>query len=1077
MENLHSGRTSAVARFYQGLTHQVHSFIILALPAMLVFCFTNQVSAETAAETTFPKTSSKAIENIDITGKVVDQEGEPLIGVNILVEGSGTGTSTDFDGNFILNDVDENATLKISYIGYQTMTVEVDGQTELTITMVEDAQTLDEVVVVGYGTQKKANLTGSVDQVSAEVLENRPLVDVSTAVQGVIPNLNITSQNGQPGSSANFNIRGYTSINGGSPLILVDGVEMDPNMINVSDIESVTVLKDAGAAAIYGARAAFGVVLIETKSGEAGKTRVTFNENFSFSKPTILPEVIDNSYDQAVAINKAMFNNNGTYTFNEERLAGIKAYYEDPQSNPEFETVNGVFNWYGYNDWEELLLKDFAPTQKHSMSISGGSERTKFYTSIGYSKTEGLHKQQPDGYEKFNINLSVQDQTFSWLETRAKVGFDNNKTNRLHTYKAGEESTNSLVFSSPLELPIRYPGDDPAYKGRYFENPGSTQLLGGRDNNRVNHVLLNTGVTATANEYLSFVGDFSYNIYRNSRSLYSKRVPYLKGDFTTSFGESNNDYLDLRAYNSNYYSLNLYTQYERTFFDGLFTKGLIGFNQELDDNDWYSSRRYNMINPEQPAINLATGDQLVNGNQNQWALRGVFARLNLIWEDKYLFEFNGRYDGSSRFPKDTRYGFFPSFSVGWRLSQEDFFAGINNLSNLKLRASYGSLGNQTIKFNNRQLYYPYIPSMGSGRTTNFLFGDVADLLINPPGLVSPSLTWETSTTLNFGVDLGLFKDRLEANFDWYNRTTSDMLIRVSFPHVLGANAPAQNGAELETKGWELTLNWRENLRSEFQWSIRAVLSDNIAKITKYENKTGALGDYYEGQTLGEIWGYETQGIFQNEEEVGQAADQSEIGSEWKPGDIRYKDLNGDGKINSGDYTVDDPGDRKIIGNSLPRLSFGLGSDMSYQSFFLNVFFQGVGKRDYWPGVDAFWPFPTQWYQVQKHFVTDTWSEDNRDAYFSRPLARQTKNRERQTRYLQDASYIRLKNLTLGYNLPPELISRLGMEKFSIYLSGQNLWEYSNIGKPLDPEINLGSNSARLGYPYQRTYSVGLNVTF
>lgn len=993
------------------------------------------------------------------------------------MEGSGTGTSTDFDGKFTLKDVDENARLKVSYIGFHTMTVEVDGQSELTITMAEDAQTLDEVIVVGYGTQKKANLTGSVDQVSAEVLENRPLIDVSTAVQGVIPNLNISSTNGEPGASANFNIRGYTSINGGSPLILVDGVEMNPNMINVSDIESVTVLKDAGAAAIYGARAAFGVVLINTKSGKAGETKVTFNENFSFSKPTILPDVVGNSFDQAIAINQAMFNNNGTYTFSDEKLAGIKAYYENPNSNPEWNVNNGVFQWYGYNDWSDILLKDYAPTQKHSLSVSGGSDRTKFYTSVGYSKQQGLHKQSPDSYDKFNVNLSVQDQTFSWLQTRAKIGFDNNQTDRLHTYKSDETSINELVFSSPLNPPVQYPGDDPAYVGRYFNNPGATQLLGGRDKFRLNHVLLNTGVTASINDFFSIVSDFSYNIYRNNRSEYSKRIGYLKSDFTTEYGETNNDFLDLRNSNSNYYSFNIYSQYERTFIDDLYTKGMIGFNQEQNESEWYGSRRYSLINPDQPAINLATGDQLVDGNQTQWALRGAFARLNFIWADKYLFEFNGRYDGSLRFPEATRYGFFPSFSVGWRLSQESFLSGINNLSNLKLRASYGSLGNQTIRFNNSELYYPYLPSMTSGRTNNFLFGEVADLLINPPGLVSPSLTWETSTTLNFGIDVGLFRDRLEANFDWYNRTTSDMLIRVSFPQVLGANAPAQNGAELETKGWELSLNWRENLRSEFKWSVRAVLSDNIAKITKYENKTGALGDYYVGQTLGEIWGLETQGVFQTEEEIGQAADQSQIGSEWKPGDVRYEDLNGDGKINTGDYTVGNPGDIKIIGNSTPRYSFGLGSDMSYSNVFLNIFFQGVGKRDYWPNVAAFWPFSSQYFQVQKHFVTESWSEDNRDAYFSRPLARQTKNREIQSRYLQNASYIRLKNFTVGYNLPIELITRLGMEKLSIYLSGQNLWEYSKIGKPLDPEINLGNNSSLLGYPYQRSYSVGLNVTF
>ncbi|WP_236978780.1 SusC/RagA family TonB-linked outer membrane protein [Membranihabitans maritimus] len=1015
--------------------------------------------------------------DITVEGNVVNTENEPLIGVNVLVKGKNVGTTTDFDGKFTLEGIEDGDILVVSYIGYVAQEIVVEEGKVLNIVLEESAETLDEVVVVGYGTQKKTNLTGSVDQVTSDVLENRPLVDVSSGVQGVIPNLNITTRNGEPGAEASFNIRGFTSINGGSPLILVDGIQMNPNMINVSDIKSITVLKDAGAAAIYGARAAFGVVLIETKSGQVGKTTITFRENFSFSKPTITPDVIDNSYDQAVAINEAMFNNNGTLVYSGDRLEGIKAYAEDPVNNPEWDVLNNNFVWYGYNDWNEQLLKDFAPTQNHSLSMSGGSERTQFYTSVGYSKQEGLHKQRPDWYDKFNVNLSVKNQTFSWLTTRAKVGFNNNRTNRMHTYKADETSINSLVFSSPLGLPVKYPGDDPAYQGRYFINPVSYQLLGGRNESRVNHVLINTGLTARVDDYLSFVGDFSYNIYRNNTSSNRKKIHFLGSDFITNFGQTGSDYLELSNSNTNYYAFNMYGQYERTFNDRLYSRGMIGFNQELNNNEWFSSRRLSLINADQPAINLATGDQIVDGNQSQWALRGAFARLNLVYDDKYLFEFNGRYDGSSRFPKASRYGFFPSFSVGWRISREEFLSDVGLLSDFKLRASYGSLGNQTISFNGGQLYYPYIPSMPSGQTKRFLFQGVTDLLVNPPGLISPGLTWETSTTMNFGVDVGLLNDRLGANFDWYKRTTSDMLIRVAFPHVLGADAPAQNGAELQTKGWELSLNWRENLTNEFKLSIRAVLSDNIANITKYENTTGTLGDYYVGQTLGEIWGFETAGIFQSDEEVGQAADQSQLGSDWKAGDIRYKDLNGDGEVTTGDFTVSNPGDYKVIGSNTPRYSFGLGSDMSYHNFFVNIFFQGVGKRDYWPSLGAFWPFASEWFQVQKHFVDNTWSEENRDAYFSRPLARQDKNKETQSRYLQNAAYIRLKNLTLGYNIPQGLIRNIGVQKIQLYLSGQNIWEYSKIGKPLDPEINLGSSGGYLGYPYQRIYSFGLNATF
>ncbi len=554
----------------------------------------------------------------------------------------------------------------------------------------------------------------------------------------------------------------------------------------------------------------------------------------------------------------------------------------------------------------------------------------------------------------------------------------------------------------------------------------------------------------------------------------SKRIAFLKTDFTTEYGETNNDYIELRNLNSNYYSFNLYSQYERTFMEKLYFKGMIGFNQELNNSESFSAQRFDLINPEQPAINLATGTQVVNGNQTQWALRGYFTRLNLIFNEKYMFEFNGRYDGSSRFPKNTRYGFFPSFSVGWRLSEESFLAGVEALSNLKLRGSYGSLGNQNFSYGGSQSYYPHIPSMSSARMNNYLLTNTADLYINPPGLVSPSLTWESANTVNFGIDIGLIKNRLEANFDIYNRTTSDMLITVSYSHVLGVGSPPQNGAELQTKGWELLLNWRENLSNQLKWSLKLVLSDNLAQITKYENTTGTLGDYYVGQKIGEIWGYETVGIFQNNEEIDKAANQNQLGSDWQPGDISYKDLNDDETINSGDYTIQDPGDLKIIGNSTPRYSFGFGSDVEYKGIFLNIFFQGVAKRDYWPGVTAFWPYVSEYLQVQKHFLTDTWNENNRNAYFSRPLTQGSKNRLPQSRYLQNASYVRLKNLTIGYNLPTKVLSKVGIQKCQVYLSGQNLWEYSKIGKPLDPEINLGPGY--LGYPYQRTYAIGINLT-
>ncbi len=1014
-----------------------------------------------------------------ITGKVTDENGEGLPGVNVLGKGTTIGTITDAIGNYLLQVPEDVSVLVFSYVGYKTQEESISGRNEINVVMKADLEFLQEIIVVGYGSQKKADLTGAVEQVPAAVLENRPLVDVSTALQGVIPNLNITTRNGAPGESANFNIRGFTSINGGGPLILVDGVEIDPNLINVNDIESVTVLKDAGAAAIYGARAAFGVVLITTKSGDRGKTRITLNEQFIWSKPTIVPDVIENSYEQAIAVNEALNNYNGSFLYSDHTLERMKAHFEDPANNPAWDVVNGGFEWYGYTNLKEEMFNDYAPTQMHSLSVSGGNDRTTYYTSLGYSNQKGLIKRgEADSYEKVNISLAVKDQTSSWLETRAKINYNRNQKVSPFVYKGDERPANILVFSTPRTLPTEYPGDDPLYQGMYFENAATYLELGGRNRSQVNLVSLSTGLTATINDNFSVVSDFTYNIYRNSASNYKKRITFLRSDFTTDLGETTNDYIHESSNDRNHYVLNAYAQYDSKIWDHFSVKAILGFNQEFSDQAWISARRYDLINPDQGELRLATGEQETSNNKTQWSLRGVFTRFNFSYKDKYLITFNGRYDGSSRFPENT-FGFFPSISLGWRVSEESFMNSSSDfLSDLKLRGSYGTLGNQSISISGSQQYYPAVPGMGSGQTRNYLFSDTRDLYINPPGLVSPSLTWEKATTLNFGVDFALLNGKIEASFDWYKRTTSDMLIKVSYPHVLGASAPWQNGAELEAKGWEMSVKWNENFNNGLNLGVRFVMSDNSAEITKYLNETGALGDYYEGQKLGEIWGYETVGIFQTQSEVDNAPTQTRIDAVWAPGDIQYADLDGDGEITIGDNTTENPGDRRIIGNTTPRYSFGLTTDMDYKGFFVNIFFQGVGKRDYWPGMGAFWPFSTQWFQVQKHFITDSWSEDNRDAYFSRPLARSSKNRQVQSRYIQNAAYIRLKALTLGYNLPSQLTNKFGISNFQIYVSGQNLWEYSKISKPIDPELNLGSGSAsHLGYPYMRSYSVGFNVTF
>jgi len=471
-------------------------------------------------------------------------------------------------------------------------------------------------------------------------------------------------------------------------------------------------------------------------------------------------------------------------------------------------------------------------------------------------------------------------------------------------------------------------------------------------------------------------------------------------------------------------------------------------------------------------ISATTGTQTAGGGKSQMSLRGGFYRLSYRYDDRYLLELNGRYDGTSRFPKADRFGFFPSFSAAWRVSEESFMDDVDFLDNLKLRGSYGSLGNQNVP------YYAYITTMGNG-LANYMMGGDKIPYVSSSGLVSPTLTWETVSTKNIGVDLGLLNNKLTANFDAYIRETKDMLMNKTYPSILGTTAPKQNAANLETRGWEFRISYADRNGKDWSYEVGFNLSDWMSEITKYENPTGRYSDYYIGKKIGEIWGFETVGIIQDEEELQSMEDQSKIGSGWKVGNIRYKDLDDDGKITTGNNTISNPGDKKIIGNSTPRYSYGMQINLTYKNLALRTFFQGVGSRDFSPPNQDwqwFWPFSSG--VIDKRNIEMSWSEDNRDAYFYKPELFSGKNRQPQTRYLQDASYIRLKNISLNYTLPKQALSFIGFksrQSVQIYLTGMNLWEYSKIKEPFDPEYVFSGTMTP--YPLQRTYSIGAKLSF
>ncbi|MBR9777687.1 MAG: TonB-dependent receptor [Cytophagales bacterium] len=1027
--------------------------------------------------------------DITVSGTVTDENGMPIPGATVSVPGTNIGTATDLDGKFSLT-VDENAEIVFSFIGFESQTVNVGNRSTINITLKEDTQSLDEVVVVGYGTQEKVNLTGAVGVATSERLQNRPIANVGEGLQGVIPNLNIAPQNGDPSQSPSFNIRGYQSINGGSPLILVDNVPMDLNRINPNDIESVSVLKDASAAAVYGARAAFGVVLVTTKSGKAGKVRVSLNSQFSLGKPIFNMDPITDPYRFVQARNLANERTNGRPAYDQDMIDGTKRWSENPTEENAWGVVDGNLRFYGFNNYQDQIMTEFAPSQQHDLSISGGSENSKYFVSIGHLNKDGyLNSDRNENFKRYNVLMKGEFKVTDWLTLDEKIVINSQQSDKPYFYN-WDVNINSLARVNPI-MPISFPdlpyyvteGDRETYApyiGMYFGGTNFFPYLedGGRSTWTNNDIWLTQGVTLTPAKGLTIKSNFSYNFFHRSEQNVASKIEIvdtnLLADGLISNGFSGNDFIDERASYNQYYVFNAYADYKFDLPEVHSLTTMVGFNQEWGQNKLIRAQANTLLTPLITDLNATTGLQQTFGSSSHVSLRGAFYRVNYIFDERFLLEANGRYDGTSRFPSDSRFGFFPSFSAGYRISNEAWMAGTKNwMDELKIRASYGTLGNQLLGSN----YYPYIPTLGTGQSGFMMSAGQRTPYVSAAGLVSPTLTWETVVSQNIGVDVTLFGGKIDASFDVYSRETKDMLMRQEYPSILGTNAPQSNAADLRTTGWELALTWKDQVNNDLNYDVTLALSDWTAEITKFINPEGVISQYYVGQKLGEIWGYETVGIFQSQEEVDNAPDQSRLGANWRAGDIQYADLNGDGIISPGNNTLSDPGDRKIIGNETPRLSFGLNNNFQWKNFTLNLFFQGIWKRDHWPTSGNWtWFFPFNAGHVEEYFITDSWSEDNRDAYFAAPhiSTNDKKNILTQSRFLQNAGYIRLKNMNLGYNLPQNWMETIGFQNANIYFSGMNLWEYSPIRKPLDPETIY---SGAIEYPMQRVYTLGARITF
>lgn len=1043
-----------------------------------------------------------------VSGQVLDEEGMPIPGVSVYEKDTSNGTTTDFEGEYTLNVAGDDAVIVFSYVGFQTQEVQVGNQNTISVTLSSDVQALEEVVVVGYGVQRRANLTGAVSTVDTEVLESRPITDVARGLQGTTPGLTITTPTGNIGSSPQIKLRGNIGTlgteGGAEPLILVDNVEVSNlNMVNPQDIESISVLKDAASTSIYGARAAWGVVLITTKKGSRSSApTVSYSNNFSWATPSNVPEMAS-AADGAEAMLAAFhrfnpsepaFGSLGVSVDQEaidrmrewEQSYGGQNLGDELQYERDFEIRDGRLFFYRPWNAYDMFVREWTPQQKHDISVAGGSENTNYYLGLGYLGQEGVLNINTDQYNRYNVNLGVSTNITDWLEVNGNILYSSSEL------KAPYNSNGSWHYLT------RWAAHHPygTYNGVPFRN-SVTEIQQAQMNSEKDKLTrINLGATITPIE--DFVIDLDYtnsgtddhnHIVASPTTAYSHWAGYTSLDeMVPSVYNPTTNFVEYQSAWSNKHTAKAVATYSLDLEDHSF-KFMAGGDLEQYEYWYHRSRRNDLMDPTNGEIPLATGDEFVFLNagesRNKWSTLGAFGRINYSFKDKLLIEINGRYDGSSRLSADKKWAFFPSFSAGYVLSEEDYMEFAKpTLSFLKLRGSWGELGTPNSRIAN---IYRVMGSSNSGWYMN----GTNMLTVSTPGALPHGLTWETVATLDFGLDARFFQNRLGLTFDWYERTVSDMHSPgITLPATFGTSSPIRNFGEMKTTGWELAIDFRHSFENGLNLNAAVTLSDFKEKITKYANSTKNIYTNYEGKNLGDIWGYETDRFFTEDDfnsegtPVEGIADQSlfENGSFiFQPGDIKFKDLNGDGVIDYGANTVDDHGDLKVIGNTTPRYQYSIQFGADWKGFDLNVFMQGVGKRDVW-GLGPV----TQWgYRALDGLYAhqmDYWTPENPDAFYPRPTdmdgANNVYNFQPQSKYLLDMSYLRMKNITFGYSFPVDLIEEIGVSRFRIYFSGENLFEIDNLNVPLDPEVDFYGTDYNFGraYPFSRSVSFGVQVS-
>ena len=1078
-------------RLLQGMALSVSDYIRNQKPiVIIVFLLVHSISIYAQDNT--------------ISGLVKDNEGEPLPGVSVAVKAgeSISGVVTDINGKYQLK-ASPNATIEFSFIGFKSIQQQVGNRKVINVTLEIDNQMLEEVVVVGYGTQKKVNLTGSVSVIDSKAFESVPVANAVQALQGQVPGLNIYSNKGGGlNQKQSINVRGIGTIGEGSTgdaLILIDGMEADIFSVNPQDIESISVLKDAAASSIYGSRAPFGVVLVTTKKGKAGKAQINYNNSFRLSSPINMPSSLD-SYTYALFFNDAGYNSGwGSYNWvSQTRLQRIKDYMDGKISYTTI-PLNGSNTWAdGYQegndniDYYNLFFKKNVFAHEHNFSVNGGTDKIQYYLSANYLDQDGTLRMGEDYSKRYTMSAKISAQLSRAVSLSSNTRFVRNDF-------VQPTHMNDSFFSDIGRQcwPVK-PLYDP--NGNLFDDHVQQMKNGGRKTERNTWLYQQFNLTIEPIKGWRLIGDLSYRYNTQYAHEDLLTISQMGVDGVTKVRSwDENSSVSESSFASDYFNVNLYTDFEKTFAKSHHLKALAGFQAEANNyrNIW--AQKIGITYPGKPTINTSTGIDKdgkviapnVSGGHNRWSTAGFFGRVNYDFQEKYLVEANLRYDGSSRFRSDDRWGFFPSASLGWNIAREEFFQPATRIMNtLKLRASYGSLGNQ-----NTTALYPTYTVMGTGTSDKWLMNGVKPNIAWAPALVSYDLTWEKIRTWNVGIDIGLFNNRLTGSFDYFIRNTNDMVgPSEKLPATLGIAVPPSNNTDLRTAGWELELMWKDRLQNGLNYSLRFTLADSRTKITRYSNPSGLIDSFYEGKYCGEIWGYETIGIARTDDEMAEHVGslvnggQSALGQDWQAGDIMYSDLNEDGKIDAGARTLDNHGDLKRIGNSTPRYNVGIDLSADWKGFDFRMFWQGTLKRDYFQGSYYFWGangsqgywFSTALKGHEDYFRNDESSPlgVNLNSYYPRPLLNTNKNQQCQTKYLQNAAYMRLKNLQIGYTLPRKIVQKMGVQNLRFFASGENLLTITDLVKFFDPEtIESGSFAHGYAYPLSRTYAFGLNITF